>query len=466
MTSYEDILEAASSPDFSDSVQRIKRLAAEALQKADQEASILSTEHFNHSYFPDLVLKWPNRAERFVFLRTSSYAEEIEEDVRNLAGRNPMFVNLSEFRSWDDTPVQESIDALDRSAGTTQSLVASIPAIGYLDDSPRTGRMLSSLVMRGGKGLIEDHQAQRISQQVEFGFTGALESDRDRTAGAITAVENLLDARSSAEFSHLFEAAWISSGASPMDFPGTVTSIGDDLSSSMLRKLLDIVPESIEDFWLQVGKSVTLETFEQLHLVGDQPRLQEIMRSAVNRLTSKKCSVRVTKRADQQQDPFLWQVDHGILSLRGGGYQAWIGSVPVSQEQDEVSIPPAPSLSLLSTRSDEADLTLSEVNVRGTDDISVTFSTAGDQDVAASDLVERVSNSLGIRATVNEVVVRIEGKEVPVSYPKGLVHARTNAKISVPGLLWCGWNLLADVDQDNRQELQNILGLTEDGTKI
>ncbi|WP_155291362.1 hypothetical protein [Rhodococcoides fascians] len=466
MASIEEIFNATDALDFDDSVRRVKRLAADALRGADENVTILSTENFNHSYLPDFVMKWDNRpvgSDRLVFLRASSYAEEIEEDVRTLADRQPLFVRLSEFREYD-SPVGEAVEALDRSAGEAQSLVTSIPAIGFLDDSPRTGRMLSSFVMRGGRGVVEDEEAQSLSRQVEDGFAGAMESDRTRTAVAVEAVEGLLNPRATAEFSHLFEAAWISSGASAADFPGGVTSIGENLTPTTLRQLFDIVPESIEDFWQQIGNSIASNSFDGMHLVGEQTRLQLIMRNAAKRLVSNRCNVRRTKRSDQANDPFIWQVEEGTLTLRGGGYQGWLGQVPAAEAgDDEYSIDEAPTLSKLSTRSDDADLTLAEISVQDSGNIVVSFSSVDDRNVATSDLVGRVSDSLGTSVRVTEAVSRVEGKNVYIDYAKGLARPKTSAKVSVPGLFWSGWNLIAEMNDDVRTDLQVALGL-DDGS--
>ncbi|MBF9315820.1 hypothetical protein D2E36_16650 [Mycobacteroides abscessus] len=466
MTSYSDIMEAASAPDLDDAVRKIKTLAAKTLSEADRGMRLLATDHFNHSYLPDFVMRWSNRPDRFVFLRASAYAEEIEDDVLRLADRHPIFVQLSEFVPLSGQPVRQAIDSLAQSAGQRKSLVASVPAIGLLDDPPRTGKMLSSFVMRGGRGLIEDGEAQTLAERVESGFDGAMHSDRAKTADAIDAVEAVLDPGATTEFTHLFEAAWISGGARAVDFPGGVTSIGDDLSADLLGQLLDIVPESLSDFWEQIGNAITLESFSGLRLLGDQPRLQSIMKNAVSRLMSNRCSMRRTHRSDQDADPFTWQVDDGNLSLRGGGYQAWVGTshVPTgtTKNDDAYALDELPSLSKLSTRSENARLTISEIGVSDASGIAVRFTSPGDGDVATSDLVERVTASVGTLVRVNDVVARVNGKAVPVDYERGAASARTNSRVSVSGLIWNGWNLLAETDEEVRGDLERVLGLGSD----
>ena len=461
MTTYSEILDAADATDSGEAVSRIKQLAAQTLYEADGDMRLHATEHFNHSYLPDFVMRWPNRPQRFVFLRASAYADEIRDDVVRLADRHPIFVQLSEFLASNDQPLQQSIAALSQSAGERRSLVASMPAIGLLDDSPRTGKMLSSFVMRGGRGVIEDSEAETLAQRVESGFDGAMNADRDRTADAIQAVETVLDPASSVEFTHLFEAAWISGGASAVEFPGGLTSIGDKLTPDLLHQMLDIVPDSLTDFWEQIGNAVTLDSFNRLHLVGDQPRLQSIMKSAISRLLSNRCVMRRAQRSDQETDPFIWQIENGSLSLRGGGYQAWIGTPARNSREtateQELTVDPPPSLSKLSTRAEEAGLTISDIGVSDTDGIAVRFTSPGRGDVATSDLVERVTETVGNLVRVNEVVALVDGKRVPVDYSRGVATARTNSRVSVSGLIWNSWNLLAETDEQLRETLAQTL---------
>jgi hypothetical protein len=39
---------------------------------------------------------------------------------------------------------------------------------------------------------------------------------------------------------------------------------------------------------------------------------------------------------------------------------------------------------------------------------------------------------------------------------------RTSAKVSVSGLIWNGWNLLAETNEAIRSDLEQVLGLAEE----
>lgn len=459
MTTYQAILDAADKIDYDDSIRSIKQIAVRTLAEADRDATLFVTEHFNHSYLPDFVMRWDGRPDRFVFLRATSYAQEIEDDVKNLGDRHPMFIQLSQFHSPDETSSGDAIARLNQSASESRALVATIPAIEHFDDLPQTGRMLSSFVMRGGRGVVADGAARAIAQKVDSGFIGAMIADREATADAIDAVEAILDPRSNSEFARLFEAAWISGGAAATDFPGGVRHLGDDISSDILQQLLRVVPAENREFWEQIGETITLDSLAGLHLVGEQPQLQSIMKRAIHRSVANRFDVRRTARSDQQADPFIWQVDSGRLSLRGDGHQGWLGQAPAGNDAERGLPIEAPiSLSELSTRCTEAALHISEVGVTDSDGIEVAFSSPEGRDLATSDLFDRVTGTLGESVSVNNVVARVDGRSVPVDYARGTARARTNAKIPAGDLVWAAWNLLASTRGEIRNEILQAVG--------
>lgn len=92
-----------------------------------------------------------------------------------------------------------------------------------------------------------------------------------------------------------------------------------------------------------------------------------------------------------------------------------------------------------------------------TDGITVRFTSPGQGDVATSDLVERVTETVGNLVRVNEVVALVEGKRVPVDYNRGVAGPRTSSRVSVSGLIWNGWNLLAETDDEVRETLAQVL---------
>lgn len=463
-TDREAIERAALLSDPSESIRDLKRIAVDALTAADPDARIVTMPNFNHTYLPDFVLEWPKRSSRdhrFVYLRSSSYLDELEEDVTSLSDKEPVFLHLSDLEASSRAEGVEvpAVQALDQAAARSHSLVSSISAIGQfraIEPGRQTGRLVSSYIVRGGQGLIEEDTALRSAEVIESGFQGALEADRGLTLRALEMVEQLLNPTSATQFSHLLEAAWVSSGAPVLEFPGGVTSIGEKLSAILLDELIRLVPAGSEDFWAKVGGSVDLDSFEGLHLVGDQPALQLIIPHALKNLRSRPCAIRRTVRSDQHSDPFIWQVDSGILSLRGAGFQSWFASAPPNGD-DELFIEELPTINKLAARCKDAGLPLLQIesiNPQG----KLSYSSRDESDLTDDTALDEIGRLLGMAAVVSSAAVNLRvGKRLTLNFIEGLATGKTSATFPVRELMIAAWSILTSMSAEQQHELLNVL---------
>ncbi|WP_029892915.1 hypothetical protein [Nocardia brasiliensis] len=472
MTNEQEVIEMAGSlSDSSDSIRDLKRIAVDALTEADPDTRVITMPNFNHSYLPDFVLEWPKRSSRdhrFVYLRSSSYLDELQEDVTSLRDKEPVFLYLSDLESASHADGVEAPEAqaLDEAATRSHSLVSSIPAIRKfrgIASTRQTGQLISSYVVRGGQGLIEDDTATRSAEVIESGFQGALLADRELTLQALATVEQLLNPASATQFSHLLEAAWVSSGASVMEFPGGVTSLGDKLPAPLLYELIRMVSAESEEFWTRVGGSVDVDSFTGLHLVGQQPALQLLVPYALKNLRSRQCTVRRTVRSDQASDPYMWQVDNGILSLRGGGFQSWLASAPGTGDDiyDEPEV--MPTINKVVERCKAAQLPLVQVesdNRQGT----LSYSSREDADLTSDTALSEIGRMLGLTAAVSSAIVNLRGgKRLHLDFVDNVAFGKTKAMFPVRDLLIAAWFTLLDMSSEQQYELLSELPAATEG---
>ncbi|MHC3368735.1 hypothetical protein ACYAFX_28635 (plasmid) [Rhodococcus aetherivorans] len=465
---------AARLEDPVESTRRLKEIVAGALTEADSEARIVSTSNFNHSYLPDFVLEWPRRSSkenRPVYLRSTGITEELVDDISLLFDRHPIFFHLSNLVNLDSSIDKDEIRdsghgdnraELENAARSARSLVTSVPALStFSRTSEDSARLLSSYVVRGGQGLLEEDEAVEAAAKVSAGFEGAFRADRVATADALATVGDLLDAPAAVQFSHLLEAAWISSGASVMEFPGGVSSIGESIPPNLLEELIGVVPADADDFWARLGNSVDLDSLSGLHLVGEQKGLQKLISVALKKLQAKSCIVRGTERIDQIQDPFIWQVDAGLLSLRGGGHNLWViptrGLSPEFSDNDRIV--PEPSLSKLSQRARLSDVSVVQVEV--TDSAhTVTYSSNTNENIASEENLDEIVSALGSSATVRRAVANTTAsKDLRLAFDSGAASTKTKSVLPVQELIWNSWALLADSDEVKLDALRSKLSL-------
>jgi len=167
---------ALSSPRTDDLIAGVKHAVVTELEALDPAAEIRMTDYFNHSFAPDLVLRWSDsgrRAERGVYLRYSMQAAAAGHDVTALSDLSPVLIAL---RTGED-PSAEAQVKLELPEAPSVLLTNT----GALDDlSPRQtgsgGRQLAaeaeplfelvrSNLMRGGRGLLVGGTAQKLASQ-------------------------------------------------------------------------------------------------------------------------------------------------------------------------------------------------------------------------------------------------------------------------------------------------------------
>src|SRR5262245_12067356 len=88
-----EIREALAIDGTTESATAVKRAVARSLSAVDPGVTIETTDYFNHSFAPDLVLRWERpgqHEERFVFLRFNDEPEWITEELPRLEHRHPV----------------------------------------------------------------------------------------------------------------------------------------------------------------------------------------------------------------------------------------------------------------------------------------------------------------------------------------------------------------------------------------
>jgi hypothetical protein len=75
-----------------DTIAKIKHLAIRRLEALDSNVLIQVTDYFNHTFAPDLVLRWPRSQEneRYVYLRGTNHIEYLVDDVERIGNQQPI----------------------------------------------------------------------------------------------------------------------------------------------------------------------------------------------------------------------------------------------------------------------------------------------------------------------------------------------------------------------------------------
>ena len=88
----------------------VKQLVCDELARVDPDADIRRTDYFNHTYIPDVVVRWGSDAPREVYLRFMA-PDTVNEDVHRIGGSGPVILDLSNAISNEADQRAETVAA-------------------------------------------------------------------------------------------------------------------------------------------------------------------------------------------------------------------------------------------------------------------------------------------------------------------------------------------------------------------
>jgi hypothetical protein len=152
-------LEAASEQrDAGGRISVIKRAVTNEIRAADPSVSIIFTDYFNHSFAPDMVLRWPTEnRERLLFVRPSASMNWLLGGLQFVASHRSLVFTL------EDLPPAPPTDSPDRTrrvlaenATATDTWItdpSGLAAVSSVRTNEPALGLLSQALVRGGRGV-------------------------------------------------------------------------------------------------------------------------------------------------------------------------------------------------------------------------------------------------------------------------------------------------------------------------
>lgn len=439
-----------------DAVARVKEVVISEIERLDREARISSTEYFNHTFAPDLVLSWPDAPSmfRYVFLRFNDDLAYLADGLRALETPDPFIFGLT------STP-REHLDreTLRQVAVETQALVTDPAAVETLIESRDATPVLSLMasgITRGGRGLLDQSAAEHAATIVAKGFEGARELAADPTGQATRLLDDLLDERQAGQLSRFLQAIWVGSGGRIDLFPGQA-SLSGDLADEALTFLLTFDEIDDLEFWHRLGHAVTVEQLGRVTPNESSLNLQHLVRANLDRLWARACVVVPEQaRLGQGNEPFTWVVERNLLGLRGEDFTAY-----VSERTDDIralaKATPLPGIDVDVLRTRAQGIVLNSLRLSDGREAVVLDSESND-DVAQSDRFSKIASAFSPNAKVQQAhATVIAGQELNIDFRILLASGNTASKPLLKDLVGTSLPLLRGLMPENRRALDSLL---------
>ncbi|RPE78964.1 MULTISPECIES: hypothetical protein [unclassified Frondihabitans] len=259
-----------------DVITGVKTAVADQLSDLDRDSEIVFTEYFNHSYVPDMVIRWREQGkkkERRVYLRTSLTEMVLGDEPDALAGLEPVLLGLRK----EETPavVEEARDVFSSSPRAFVTEIGAFADLGVqkrLNTSSRqtsSGRtssplleLVSSSLLRGGKGVLTESD----SQALVLSGNNSDESQESLDEFQST-IDSLFLAPAASRLHDAVRLIRLGLSGNLVELPALEETRG--LSNSELRVLLPFLLQderitTDERYWAAVGALMDLKRLEEI----------------------------------------------------------------------------------------------------------------------------------------------------------------------------------------------------------
>lgn len=438
-------------------ITSIKTEVARSLEHADANVRVHTTDYFNNSFAPDLVLSWPREgAERFVYLRTSANIAFLIQDVGLIDDSTSIVMPLSDITSAP--AAEEGRQELQAASRSKRSLVTqprSFESLGELRRQQPVAGLASRSLLQGGFGYIKPDDAVGFGRSLTTGFEAAQEANAEVTGSVVQQVEGLLDPARATEVNSFLHAVWVGSGAPGTSFPGaggitaTPTGAGLDL-------LLQTVTIDDPEFWANLARSLSFAKLAEMTATVDDANFQRLMHAGVNRLQAK--AMRVVDGVPATWPGARWFLLDGNLGLRYGAVTAMFRPGGAKFDQSGVAVPT--TMSQLQRRAKQARINLTDVTV-GTQDRHLDYGSEDGGAITQDGQLAQFEAALGVRALVRKASARVGSRDLLADFTRSTANGRTAATFYLSELVE-HLPLFANFSRSDISELlQTALGRTD-----
>ncbi|WP_143645227.1 hypothetical protein [Streptomyces antioxidans] len=446
------------------SVHALKQTVINELKETDSRVSIKSTDYFNHTFAPDLVLRWPHDSNvRRLFLRTDPDPIYLAQDMGIAGAPDSIFFSLSSGERPGEVGSDESLHAAALEAG---ALLTDADGLQEFIESRRETPVVSlasSAILQGGRGLIKRPEAVAVSRGVSDGFSAAQELDVSRTRSATRVINEVFDGVRSSRLTRFLQAVWVGSGGDAATFPAPADVAGP-LDDEALSFLLDLEEITDDSFWRRIGRGITLDRLAGLTINQPSRNLQRLVTNNLDVLQAKICRIALLQpQLWRDESPLQWAVDREMLALQSDRFAAFLAG-----RREDLNARPEDldgiSVNDVVKRAVRHRIAVSELEL-STVRRTLTYGSDRVEDVTRDEELADFAEVLGPSVRVNAAIASIaRGRNLRCDFTSLTGQGRTAAKFPISELLYAALGLMMELTEEEERQLSVLLsgGATTD----
>lgn len=436
-----------------ETIQQIKTHVIAGLEALDSSARVHNTDYFNHTFAPDLVMRWGDQRERFVYVRLTDNPGAVLSDLERVGDQHPIL-----FQVAPGAPAIEGVQAVENAARERSTLITDAGGVSQLADARRSDAvvaLLTSSIAEYGRGVVDAPRAADATTAVISGFAGAREVSSDAVVSAVRMIDQLLEEPASARLHRLLQAVWIGSGGRSDLFPARV-EVAPELDDDALSFLVGQQEIADLEFWRRVSSGIDLEKIGRL-TAANPINLSWLIRANIDRLRARVCHVIDAPLGFDELDVESpqWTVHRRHLALRTHEFFAYVAEL--TEHLAELPGTPTDGLSMEELRSrSDGRAAITSVWLAGARE-EVAFSSVFNEDVVHSGRLEEVAESLGGTRVRRARAILPGDKSLTVDFASSSASSVTRSVLTLTELLGHGLPLLRRMVPDVQQAVEALV---------
>lgn len=336
-----------------DVIEGVKSAVISEFERLDPSVVIRSTDYFNHSFAPDLVLKWGTKEYREVYLRYNLRSTSAGRDVELLSTGAPVLFSLDSGSDDDDDDVTTELsEEVRRSPGTLvtnapalESIVDEVPSASRIQESANEQRppenhplftLFKKNIVRGGRGLVVENTASRFrpppsgaTDETEINYAAnfadmADEVLREDAALQVRRASDLIRVALTGDIGLLELQAPESMDITELDVPsGRLTQ---DEIRALIPYLLRKSRASIDSrFWSHIGSMITLRQLEEMAGILDGADISDFVRANMANWRARRSALVINSDSIEADAPVTpaWTFRSKMVCATAGSWTAF-----------------------------------------------------------------------------------------------------------------------------------------------
>ncbi|MFZ2243100.1 MAG: hypothetical protein WAV90_26690 [Gordonia amarae] len=304
-----------------DVIDGVKGIVAHQVSQLDATVKIDFTDYFNHTYMPDMVMRWKGSANvRPLYIRNRLDLRVTTAEVRGLSGSEPVVMGLSSVDSDTVGAVRESLGQRRQALVSDMISVSSLAEREPDESGSPLMEVVRSSIFRIGRGILDVDSAaglrnaasRAVSIEPDVAAKGL--EDLKSTASSVYSEDGI---HQISRVGQLIQS--VTAGNTDLGFESTTGQLSLAEACIVVPYILERDDISVDSpIWSRLSSLIDLPLIEDMHELDDLDLTSLVTDNALDSWTATRAYLTEDSAEDRSDFVDSWFLKSGLLTCKVG----------------------------------------------------------------------------------------------------------------------------------------------------